>query len=297
MKVLVTGGSSLPGYRLSRSLLDKGYSVIALHNKNAIPLEHSNLKKFSVDVRDMESFSKYFSKFEPDVVVHMAAYGDVDGCEKNMAYAWDVNVLGSRNVLKLAKKFSNYFVYLSTDYVFDGIRGSYREMDPPNPVNYYGLTKLAGELLFLSSGISGCIVRASSIFGAGPGRPNFAKFLVNRLEADNEVRALIDQYTTPTEASLLAEAICEIIENRYEGIFHVVSERVSRYDFAIRLTEIFGFDKNLIKPATMDEFKWYAPRPKDSSLDCSKTREVIKSDFHSLTKALNIFKDEYEGGL
>jgi len=294
MRVLITGASSLPGYRLSKELLEQGYDVIALYNKNDIPIVHDRLYKFSIDITDKQLLGEVFDKFRPDVVVHMAAFGDVDRCEKDKGYAWNVNVLGTRNVLLEALKYGEYFVYLSTDYVFDGVRGNYKEDDPPNPVNYYGLTKLAGELLTYASTSYSCIVRASSIYGVGPGRENFAKFLVKRLRSNQEVRALVDQFTSPTEASLLAKSILELLEKRYTGIFHVVGERVSRYEFAIRIADKFGFDKDLIRPAYMREFNWFAPRPRDSSLNSDKTRKLIITDFYSLKKALDIFKSEYE---
>lgn len=297
MRVLITGASSLPGYRLTKLLVNRGYDVLGLYNKNVIPIEHSNLRKERVDVLDYDSLNNIFEGFRPDVVVHMAAYGDVDGCERDKYFAWKVNVEGTRNVVYLVNKYSNYLLYLSTDYVFDGIKGFYNEYDPPDPINYYGLTKLMGEVITLSSVIRNCVVRASSIYGFGPGRMNFAKFLINKLKANEEVRALTDQYTTPTQASLLAEALCEIIENRYSGVLHVVGERLSRYEFAVKVAEKFGFDRRLIKPATMDEFKWFAPRPRDSSLNCEATKKIIKVDFYSLSKALNIFKSEYEEGL
>jgi dTDP-4-dehydrorhamnose reductase len=135
-------------------------------------------------------------------------------------------------------------------------------------------------------------VRASSIYGFGPGRTNFAKYLVEKLRAGEPVKALVDQYTSPTQASLLAKAVLEIVEEGMEGVFHVVGERMSRYEFAIRVAEALGLDKSLIQRAEMREMRWVARRPRDSSLNCEETRRRIKTDFHSTHVALKTLKEE-----
>jgi len=108
------------------------------------------------------------------------------------------------------------------------------------------------------------------------------------------VRALVDQYVSPTHGTLLAEALLEIAENNRVGIFHVAGERMNRYDFAVKVAETLGFDKNLIKPAKMEEMKWFAKRPRDSSLSVEKTREALKTDFYSTERAMRVLKEEYE---
>lgn len=295
MNILVTGGSSLPGYSCISLLLKNDYNVIGLYYSHEIPLKDERLKKFSVDVRDYTSLEKIFERFRPEIIIHMAAYGDVDGCEKDHRKAWEINVYGTLSIVRLANIYSRYLIYLSTDYVFDGERGNYSEDDPPNPVNYYGLTKLCGEISVMSSNIDFLVIRASSIYGFGPGRRNFAKFLMKKLSRGEYVKALIDQYTTPTHATLLAEVIIEVIKKRLNGILHVAGERLSRYDFALKFAETFGFDKSLVGKACMDDFKWLARRPRDSSLDTSYGRKTLNIDFYSMDKAFNLLREEYTG--
>ena len=294
MKILVTGASSLPGYRLVREALERGHEVIGLHYSNPIPLENERLTKIKLDIRDINSLPDLIINKQPEVIVHMAALGNVDQCEQDHDLAWSVTARPSIAIASIAKKIGAFLLYLSTDYVFDGINGGYRERDPPAPINYYGLVKLIGEIAFQSVGEEYAIVRASSIYGLGPGRMNFAKFLISKLQNNEEVKALVDQYTTPTQAALLAKALMEIIEERLTGIFHVTGERLSRYDFAVKVAEKLGFDKTLIKPAKMEEMKWIARRPKDSSLSCEETRKRLKTDFHSTEYALETLKREYE---
>ena len=291
MKVLITGASSLPGYRTVLEALGRGHEVVALHRSHLVPIESKGLRKVSIDVTDVNELRGLLLRERPDVVVHMAALGDVDLCEKEKELAWRTTVKPSVEIASLASRLGFFAVYLSTDYVFDGERGNYGERDVPNPVNYYGLVKLMGEVAF-STCPRHAIVRASSIYGFGPGRTNFAKYLVEKLRAGELVKALVDQYTSPTQASLLAKAVLEIVEEGLEGVFHVVGERMSRYEFAVRVAEALGLDKSLIQRAEMREMRWVARRPKDSSLNCEETRRRVKTDFHSTHVALKTLKEE-----
>ncbi|MEM3545939.1 MAG: SDR family oxidoreductase [Candidatus Bathyarchaeia archaeon] len=293
MKILITGASSLPGFRTVKKCLEKGYDVSAVYHETPIQVEHGNLKKIRLDVRDLESFKRIVFNGKFDVVVHMAALGDVDLCERDRSLAWSTTVEPSIALAKWSFEIQSFLIYLSTDYVFDGERGGYCEYDPPNPVNYYGLVKFAGEVAFRSSNVDCAIVRASSIYGFGPGRKNFAKFLVERLEKGEEVKALIDQYTTPTQARLLGEAIAEIIERKLTGVFHVAGERMSRYEFALKVARTLGLDEKLVKKAEMKDMKWTAKRPRDSSLNSEYTKSILKTDFYSTDNALNVLRREY----
>jgi len=128
--------------------------------------------------------------------------------------------------------------------------------------------------------------------GAGPGKLNFATFVVERLRRGEEVRALVDQYVSPTLNTLLARAIAEIIELRPMGVLHVAGERMNRYEFACRVAEIMGLSKELIKEARMEDLRWRARRPRDSSLDISKAKSILRTRFYDTDLALKIFAEE-----
>ena len=292
MKILITGASSLPGYRATLEALKRGYEVVGLYYTHPIPIESEGLRKTSIDISQLDDLRRLIIKEKPDAVVHMAALGDVDLCEKDKKLAWKTTVKPSIEIASITSKMGYFPIYLSTDYVFDGEKGNYRENDVPNPVNYYGLVKLMGEVAFASSCPSYAIVRASSIYGFGPGRTNFAKYLVEKLSRGEAVKALVDQYTSPTQATLLGEAIIEIAEERMEGIFHVVGERMSRYEFAVKTADALDLDKSLIQMAEMKDMKWLARRPRDSSLNCDETRKRIKINFHPTEAALKALKEE-----
>ena len=171
-----------------------------------------------------------------------------------------------------------YLVYISTDYVFDGERGFYSEDDVPNPVNYYGLTKLLGEVAVSSSlPDNSLIVRVSGLYGYSPtGKRNFGITALEKMLKNEEVKAFTDQYLSPTYVPFLAEKLLRLVERGSEinGVVHVAGERVSRYEFALLLARILGRDQELVKPTSMEELRLPARRPRDSSLDTSRAQAL-----------------------
>ena len=292
MKVMVTGGSGLLGSVLVRTLTSKGHDVVATYNAHE-PRDKMGAKWVRLDVSRGYLLEDLVWKERPHAIVHCAAYTDVDGCEVDKAKAWAVNVEATRSVVRAARAVNAYLVYVSTDYVFDGERGMYTERDTPNPVNYYGLTKLIGEEIARSSDVLYTIVRPSAIYGLGGSKKSFAEFVAKKLIRGEEVRALTDQYVSPTYNVFLAESISKILDAKVLGTLHVAGERMSRYEFALRIAEALGVSKSLVKEAKMSEMEgWIARRPRDSSLDSSKARELL-GVFHDSSKAIELFAAEF----
>jgi len=295
VRVLVTGGSGLLGHKLVSMLAQQGYEVIATYNHRKPPFSLDNVTWIKLDLTDTNLLEHIILLKRPKIIVHAAAYTDVDGCEVRRDYAWKVNVEATRSIVRIARVIKAYLVYISTDYVFDGEKGMYKEDDLPNPINYYGLTKLLGEEIVKSSDLLYTIVRTSAIYGLGSGKLSFATYVVQKLMANEEVKVVADQFVSPTLNTLLAKAIAEIIELKPLGILHIAGERISRYDFALQVTRILGLPEKLIKRTTMSEMKWIARRPRDSSLDISKAKTVIKTkSVFSLEDSLRTFKEELE---
>jgi len=293
VKVFVTGASSTPGFKIVVELAKSGYRIYAQYNSHEIP-SMDYVTKVKIDfINEMDKLVNMLNEVKPDAIIHTAALGDVDKCEIDKALAWKINVEATHAIAKMGGKLGSYIVYLSTDYVFDGEKGLYKEEDTPNPVNYYGLTKLVAENIVRSSTNNFSVVRTSHIYGFGMGRENFARYVIKALSQKQKVRALTDQWLSPTLNTLLAKAIVEIIERRYVGIIHVAGERTSRYEFAKAIAKKFGFDENLIEPISISEIRFVAKRPRDSSLDISKAKSIIKTDFYSLKNALNILYNEW----
>lgn len=291
LKLLITGASGLFGSKLAEIAALKGFEVYSGYNQD-LPVYGFPVK---FDISDRNMVKSAFSKVNPDVVVHAATLTDVDKCEVNKEFAWKINVEGTKNIVEAAKKSGTYFIYISTDYVFNGEKGFYNENDVPDPINFYGLTKLNAEELVKSLLESCCIVRPSVIYGSVPatGKVNFALWLIQRLSKAERVRVVTDQYNSPTLNTSLAEMTIELINRRLTGFFHLSgATRISRYDFGARLAEVFGFDRCLIDPVSSTSFNWPAKRPADSSLDTSKAVKMLSNKPLEIMPALHKLKNE-----
>jgi dTDP-4-dehydrorhamnose reductase len=291
LKLLVTGASGLFGSKLAQKALAKGFQVYAGYNKD---LPTVGVPAF-FDVSDKRQVEQVFSSVKPDVVVHAATLTDVDKCELNRELAWKINVDGTQNVAEASLRAGAFLVYVSTDYVFGGEKGCYKETDLPSPVNYYGLTKLKAEETVSSILPDCCIARTSVIYGATPaaGKINFALWLLNKLRAGEKLRIVTNQWNSPTLNTSLADMVLDVVEHRFGGVFHLCgASRVSRYDFALGVAEMFGLDKSLIEPVDASSFNWPAKRPVDSSLDVSKAMRLLHVKPLELACALAELKKE-----
>jgi dTDP-4-dehydrorhamnose reductase len=292
VKVLVTGGSSTPGFRIVEEFAKAGYKVVAQYNEHEIPAV-DKVVKVKADFQDIEKVVKLVNEVKPDIVIHTAAIGDVDKCEIDKGLAWRVNVEATLALVKSVSKLNSYFLYLSTDYVFDGERGLYKEDDVPNPINYYGFTKLVAENIVRSGLERYSIVRTSHIYGFGMGRKNFARAVIEALSQGQKIKALVDQWLSPTLNTLLAKAVRELVEMGYIGVIHIAGERINRYEFAKAIARRFGFNEDLVEPITMRDIQFRARRPRDSSLDTSKARSMLKTDFYTLKNSLDVLYGEW----
>jgi dTDP-4-dehydrorhamnose reductase len=293
LKLLITGASGLLGSKLAKTGLAKGIDVYAGYNADS---PSCGVPVF-FDVSDKNQVEKAFVLVKPDVVVHAASLTDVDKCELNRELAWKINVDGAKHVAESSAKNGCFLVYVSTDYVFSGEKGCYKETDQTGPVNYYGLTKLKAEEACLKFAPDCCIARTSVIYGATPaaGKINFVLWLINKLKNGEKLRIVTDQWTSPTLNTSLADMLLDVVDQRLNGIFHLCgASRVSRYDLALKVAEVFGLDAGLIEPVSASSFNWPAKRPMDSSLDVSKAQNLLRVKPLALASALAVLKQEFE---
>ncbi|MEM3893572.1 MAG: dTDP-4-dehydrorhamnose reductase [Thermofilum sp.] len=271
MRILVTGGTGLLGYHLVKAFAARGHEVHATHHR-AQPPSLEGVEWRFLDLEDAPSVKGLVGRVEPEVIVHAAAYTDVDGCEVDRELAYRVNYLATLHLARAALEAGSYLIYVSTDYVFDGERGGYREGDAPNPVNYYGLSKLLGEVA-VSSVLPerSLTVRVSGLYGYSPaGKKNFGLIALEKLVRGEPVSAFEDQFLSPTYVPFLAERLVGAAERGVTGVLHLAGERLSRFDFALRLAELLGADRGLVRAVPMSSARLVARRPRDSSLDTSR---------------------------
>ena len=273
MTRLLIIGSGLLGNNLAKISINK---VTTFTTYNEHPLDIEGCKSYYLNIADRVDVTTLIQKLNPDYIIHTAALTNVDHCERDKRLAWNINIEGTKHIAEIARKINAKLIYISTDYVFDGNKGMYKEADPTNPVDYYGETKLEGEKV-VKDLRDYIIVRPSVLYGWNPIKLNFVTWVMQELKKGNAINIVKDQFNSPTLADNLAELILELIEKEENGIFHASgSERISRFDFALKIAEIFDLNKDLIKPITSDKLNWIAKRPMDSSLDVSKISRIKK---------------------
>lgn len=297
LKLLITGASGLYGSKLAEIAKERKHTVYSGYSQDQPA--YGTAVKF--DVSDKTQVQDAFRRAQPEVVVHAATLTDVDKCELNRELAWRINVEGTRNVAEVTKASGAFMIYVSTDYVFNGAKGLYKETDLPDPVNYYGLTKLKAEKLVESTVAEWCVARPSVIYGASPaaGKINFALWLISKLNKKEQVKIVTDQWISPTLNTSLAHMTLEVAEHKLTGIYHLSgATRINRFDFAQRIAETFNLDAALIKAVTSaDMTMWAAKRPKDSSLDTAKAQQTLKNKPLEIGAALTHLKHELENKL
>jgi dTDP-4-dehydrorhamnose reductase len=237
-----------------------------------------------VDITDPTSLSIIKDDTEHEVVLHLAAKADVDGCELDKAAgeegsAYKINVLGAKNVADACKVSGKKMLYVSTDFVFDGsAKTAYVETDMPHPINWYGMTKYKGEEMVKNSGVVYTILRIAYPYrnDAFALKKDFMHAIKERLANNQPVAAITDHNMTPTHIDDIAEATNAIIENNASGIYHIVgSQSLSPYDAAVLIAERFGYQQELISRTTRAEyFKGKAVRPFNLSLNNDKIKQL-----------------------
>ncbi|RLF55968.1 MAG: dTDP-4-dehydrorhamnose reductase [Thermoplasmata archaeon] len=235
-----------------------------------------------------------FEKTIPDIVVVSAAFTNVDDCETHKKKAFDINVVGVKLVCEQIQKFNARCVYVSTDYVFNGEKGNYLEIDKVDPIDYYGVTKLKAEKIVSSTCLDYLIMRPSVIFGTE--KQNFVTWIIDSLKEKKNINIVTDQYVSPTLNTDFARQLESLLDTNQQGVFHCSGgERISRFDFACLIADVFSLDKNLINPVKMVDMNWFAKRPMDSSLDVSKVSAFQKP--LSIKESLNLLYIEMEDAL
>lgn len=260
MKYLITGANGQLGQELQKLLSERQLSFVAFDSHQ-------------LDITDRKTVMSVFKQENPDVVLHAAAYTNVDaaegeGREKN----WQVNVEGTKNIADASKRFDVKLVAVSTDYVFDGTNlGEYQETDPVNPKNAYGRAKLAGELAVIESAADAYIVRTSWVFGEFGN--NFVYTMQRLAKNHSKLTVVNDQLGRPTWTRTLAEFMLHLIETKSEyGVYHLSNDNTATwYEFAM---EILKTNSVEVEPVTSSEFPQKAYRPRHSVMSLDKVKST-----------------------
>jgi len=300
-KLLIIGASGLTGFRLAQLAKDK-FRTFGTYNSRAISIDNCTL--FQLDKTDKVKTSNLIKKINPDVIIDCSALHNVDYCETNQEESWDVNTGATKNIAATCKDIDARMIFISTDYVYDGMAKTYTEDSPTNPLNYYGICKLKAEEEIAKIGISYAIARTSLVFGWNPGEilgkksssgktMNYVIWAVNKLKDEESLKIVTDQYSTPTYADNLAEMLLSLANSNNNGIFHTTGKDcLNRFDFTIKIAEVFGVNKELITPVTSDMFKQVAKRPMRCCLDTSKIERFSNVKPLTINKTLTLMRDQ-----
>ena len=287
-KILITGCSGLLGGALCQQMKNK-YHLIGLFHQEMVPnfLDES----LSADIRDEAFVEEILGRYHPDIIVHCAALVNVDACEDSYELAREVNALGTRNLARHAPSEAK-FVYISTDAVFDGKKGNYTETDLPCPLNNYAKTKLEGECFVQQESNNYLIIR-TNFFGKHLNtKRSFAEWVLNSLINKEPIKMITDWYFSPIFVDDLVKIIGRLLEADAKGLYHVGgSKKCSKYEFGIKLAEIFGLDSSLIEPVFFKQMSFKAKRPRDMSLNGAKTEKELASKLPSYKEGLKRFYD------
>ncbi len=287
----MTGASGLLGARFAERALAKGHEVFSAYKEHPAPAG----KRVRLDQTDEIQVGKTLSQIKPQAIINTAALSDVDFCEEHSDTAFKVNSESVSYLAEFAREYDSFLLQVSTDYVFDGEKGSYSELDPTGPVNKYGLSKLQGEKAAESVGEGRwCIARTSVVFGWGRSyRPNAATYVYEKLSRRETIRIVQDQYCSPTLNTNLAAMLIEIIERKLTGILHTAgASRLNRHELAQGVADIFGLDPKLVLKAEAKDASWRAKRPRDSSLDVTRAMRLLTEKPYSIQTALRQFSLE-----
>jgi len=284
-KLLVIGGSGLVGSTLINYSY-KNYDVHYTFNDNMIQFDNIPNTKIEL-LNDIHKLLKLIDEYRPHVIIHTVAHPSVDECERSPEMAKKLHVDITKEISKISAKINSKLIYFSTDAVFDGqTQEKYLESDIPNPINYYGKTKLEAEKIVQNSSSKNVILRPAVIYGWHK-KSRFTNWIIESLQNGNIVDPHIDQYNTPTLVDDLVNSIIQIIEKDISGLFHSTGKTcVNRYELSIIIAEIFGFDKKLIRPVTSIEKKQYAPRPVNTCLDSTKLEKATNYQFKNIKEGI-----------
>lgn len=276
MKVLIIGAEGM-----------LGHDLVEVMSKNH---EVSTTTIDTMDITDINKTIETVKKKNPDVVIHAAAFTDVDGSESQADLAYKVNSLGTRNVAVACKETDSALVYICTDYVFDGTKGSpYYEYDQTNPLSVYGKTKLQGEAYIRDLLNKFYIVRTSWLYGYHG--PNFVTTMLKLAQTHDQISVVGDQMGSPTYTVDLSKAIAKLIEKPVYGIYHITnSQHCTWYEYAQLIFDIAGKKVNL-KPVTTEEFGSAAKRPKYSVLENYNWKMEGFPKIRSFKEALKEYMD------
>ncbi len=294
MKIFITGANGLLGQAITSIFTrETGWELICSSIEDKSFLDYGN-KYEQLDITNKEEVKRVINLHRPNIIINCAAFTNVDGCETDKELCWRLNVDGVKNLIIAARKEECRIIHLSTDYVFDGKDGPYTEEDTPNPISFYGRSKLAAENALTTSEVRYAIVRTMVLFGIGVNiKPNFALWMIDKLKAEESINIVDDQIGNATMIDDLAWGLLKLAEKNLTGIFNIAgSDILSRYNFALKICEVFDFNKELVHKIKTKDLNQPAPRPLNSGLITLKASTQLGIKLMDSLESIRLLKTQ-----
>lgn len=276
MKVIITGANGFLGQHLSLYMLKEKYDVSAIsRGEKRIPLPE--LPFYSVDLTDKMQVFAIIDKIKPETIIHTAAMSKPDECHTDREACLLNNVTATQNLVDAAERVSARFIYFSTDFIF-GEGGPHAENTQPNPLNFYGESKLMAEQIVQTSGLETNIVRPVFIYGAHweGMRPSFIQWVKQNLNANKPIKVVTDQKRTPTYVGDICKGIDLLLHSKSTETFHFAgADIISPYEMALTVAKVLDLPEDLILPVTADTFPEIVKRAKDSGLTIENAQKIL----------------------
>lgn len=293
-RLLVTGASGLLGLHLALQENERN-QVLGLVNRHG--LSHVPFQIEKVDLSEIGRAEKVIDVFKPDLLIHCAAMANIDDCEKEPELAARINGELPGRLANLAMKKGFQMVHISTDAVFDGVRGNYSEEDQPNPLSVYARTKLAGEQAAAGENSQAIIARVNFYGWSLTGQRSLAEFFYGNLSAGKRVNGFTDVYFCPLMVADLCAILMKTVDAGLSGLYHVVSpEAITKYEFGRRIAGLFGLDAGLIDPVSVVDGGLTARRSPLLTLRTDKLRRDLKTELPELEAGLSRFHAQFMNG-
>ena len=299
MRILITGSNGLLGQKLVAALRnDPGTELIATSRGADRTPEPLGDRYRAMDITIRAEVDRVFDAVRPEAVIHAAAMTNVDACETDPEACRLQNVTATQHLVDAAKRHGSHFIFLSTDFIFDGLHGPYREEDAAAPLSVYGHSKLEGERIVMGAGLAKwAIARTIIVFGVAPGlsRGNAVLWAKGALEKGQPIKAVDDQWRMPTLAEDLADGCIRIAKRGASGIYNLSGpDGMSILELVMRVGRFFNLDTAVVTPVKSDALGQPAKRPPRTGFVLDKARRDLGYAPHGFEEGLAVVREQLQ---
>jgi dTDP-4-dehydrorhamnose reductase len=273
-----------------------GTNIIGIGKEFGYEIEGTRLNpdqnSIALDIRNIDNIKSVFNKINPDYVIHCAVNGQIDYLEKHKELAMTINAEGALNVAKICKENKTKMIFVSTDSVFDGKKGNYREIDKPNPLNIYAESKLKGER-YVSETLTDYVIARTNFYGLDKNNTYFFNWILANLKNKKKIVGFEDVIFSPLDTTTLSKMLVELLEKKYVGLIHLSSGiPISKYDFICEVVKKLDYSINGVSKGKLSDIILEAKRPKNTSLNNSKACKILETQPLDLSKWIEQNKEK-----